>query len=65
MVGDVAVQILVGSTDPAATVATNLKAQFDLPVTAAVAGAVVTLTARNMKTLARLRAGLFFWSAYG
>lgn len=55
MVGDVAVQILVSSTDPAATVATNLKAQFDaqpdLPVTAAVAGAAVTLTAKNKGTL--------------
>ena len=55
LVGDVPVQIAVASGDLAAAVAAALKAQFDnqpdLPVTATVAAAVVTMTAKHKGTL--------------
>lgn len=55
-VGDDLVQIAVASGDTANAIAASLKTQFDelpnLPVTAGVAGAVVTLTAKNKGTLA-------------
>lgn len=54
-VGDDLIQIAIASGDAAAAVATALKAQFDnqpdLPVSASVVGAVVTLTAHNKGTL--------------
>lgn len=54
-VGDVPVRVAVASGDTAAVAAAALKAQFDaqpdLPVTAAVAAGVVTLTAKNKGTL--------------
>lgn len=54
-VGDVPVQVAVAVGDTAATVAANLNAQIaaqpDLPLTAAVVGAVVTRTAKNKGTL--------------
>ena len=55
LVGDVPVQIAIASADAANVIAAALKAQFDaqpdLPVSAGVVGAVVTLTARNKGTL--------------
>lgn len=54
-VGDDLVQIAVASADTANAIAAALKAQFDaqpdLPVSASVAAAVVTLTAKNKGTL--------------
>jgi phage tail sheath gpL-like len=54
-VGDQQVQIAVTAADVATAIAANLQAQFakqpDLPVTAAVALGVVTLTAKNKGTL--------------
>jgi phage tail sheath gpL-like len=55
-IGNRLVEIAIANADAAATVAANLNAEIakyaDLPVTAGVAGAVVTLTARNKGTIA-------------
>lgn len=54
-IGDMLVQIAVASGDTQNTIAANLKAQFDkqpdLPVSAAVATNIVTLTAKNKGTV--------------